>query len=323
MSEVSHTVFKGITNISQVQLLTELEYNLKYWLDWAFLKIGGWTDVDIPQVDVFSGNFHVLRYMHDNSYTNGQVWQAVRKDWVWEQNVNFDDNGTTRNPIDITSVLVDNVSVTSGYIIDYPNGRLIFDNAISTSATVHLSYSFRTVQTYVADTATWWREVQYSTLRADDIQFTQDDQTGDWSIGNHHRIQLPVVIVEAVPRGISEGYELGNGALRVLQDVLFHVIADTRHMRNKIMSILQLQNDRAIWLFDSDAVAAAQAFPLDYRGVRVNNNTYPDLVNEANGYRWKKCWFKNSTASDIETLNPRLHAGVVRTTCELIYGDIG
>ena len=40
------------------------------------------------------------------------------------------------------------------------------------------------------------------------------------------------------------------------------------------------------------------------------------------GYRWKQCRFMNTVVASVETFNPHLHEGTVRTTCEIILGDI-
>jgi len=325
MSSPAYSTFKGVSNYGDTQLLSEIESNLKQYLDWSFLSLGAWTDIVIRTPDVvdgYGGSPETLRYVSDPSYTDGQVWQGFRKDWVYESGVDYSYDGTTYNPLNIetSGIRVDGTYQTTGYHINYPLGRVIFDTAIDTGSVVEANYSFRNVQSCVADNAPWWREIQLASWRSDNSHFTQDSRTGDWSIGGHHRIQLPAVIVEAVSRGISKPYELGNTALWIEQDVLFHVIADTRTDRNKIVSILQTQTDHVIWLFDSDLIAAASAFPLDYRGERINGNNYPDLVSDAN-YRWKKCRFKDNRMYDAETLNPRLYAGVVKATCEIVFGS--
>lgn len=317
--------FKLVDHYSNTQLLTELENNLKHYLDWSFLSIGAWTDVTIqtPSVtDGYGGSPETLRWVDDASYTDGQVWQGFRKDWVYESGVDYISGGVTYNPLNIQSsgVSVDSTFQTGDYHINYPLGRVVFDTAISTSSTVKLNYSYRNVQTYIADSAPWWRELQLKSLRSDDIHFTQDARTGDWSIGGHHRIQLPAIIVEAVTRGRSRGYELGNQALWIEQDVLFHVLADNRIDRNKIISILQTQTDHTVWLFDSDVVTTNNAFPLDYRGERINGNVYKDLVSNST-YRWKKCKFLRNEVHELQALHPMLYEGVVRCSCEIVYGS--
>ena len=42
------TTFKSVSHIGNTLLNSELESNLKSFLDWGFLGIGGWFNVAIP-----------------------------------------------------------------------------------------------------------------------------------------------------------------------------------------------------------------------------------------------------------------------------------
>jgi hypothetical protein len=49
---------------------------------------------------------------------------------------------------------------TYAHHYNYPLGRVVFDTAVSTTSAVKLEYSYRNVQTYIADQAPWWDEIQ-------------------------------------------------------------------------------------------------------------------------------------------------------------------
>jgi hypothetical protein len=315
------STFKLVTNLGEAQLLNELEANLKMFFDWALLCIGGWNNVTSSAGDLYGGDLHSLRSTIDPSYTDGRVWQGLRTDWVWETGISYEGTGNPQ-PLQITGVEVGGTPMASGYYINYPLGRVVFDSPVSTSSEVTLSYSYRSIQVQRADDAKWWQELQYQSSKSTNVHFTQDANTGDWSIGGQHRVQLPAIIIEAVPRGSSRGYELGNGALVVEQDVLFHILAETRAMRNDLTDVCRLQTDKVIWLFDTDAVVAGGDLPLDYRGMLVGDKMYPDLVDATNGYRWKKCLFKSALVSEVDSIHPMLHESVVRVTCEIVIGSI-
>ena len=388
--------FKGISNIGDTLLMSELETNLKSFFDWAMLQIGAWNDVDISTTDIYDGDFSALRLVRDGSYTDGRVWQGARKDWIWETGVNYEVphetgevyqidwmvagyhqiNATTDPSIIVQSgdvirvtetsdtglntdysifnvpltgvyqgysnatsgvssgggkyqilknpqpvqVQVNGTPILSGYYVNYPLGQVVFNSPIATSSVVKTSYSYRYVQIYNADQLPWWQELQFSSLIANDTHFTQTGDYGEWTIGGQHRIQLPTIVIEAITRGTSKGYQLGDGALVVNQDVLFHVIAEDRHTRNQLLDICRLQNHKTIWLYNSNNVSAASGFALDYRGALVGAKTYPDLV-DSNGYRWEKCYFDNVIVSALETPNPKLFAGVVKMTAEIIFRE--
>ena len=321
MSDTDYTKFKGITNIGNDTLMTILENNLKSYYDWSLLGVGGWMDVEIPQSGGWGGDYSTLRMVSDPAYTDGQVWEGARKDWVWETGVEW---SGAEQPISITGVEVDGTNRgfnDSGYEhhVNYPLGRIIFDTAIETTSVVKCSYSQRSVQVYVADNAPWFQELQFRSYRVDSSHYNQTT-TGDWSIGAQHRSQMPAIIIEAVSRGRSRPYELGNGSLVKEQDVLFHVVAETRSMRNTLLDIISQQNDKQIWLFNTNTVADDSAYPLDYRGMLSGTNMYPDLVGPDSEYRWRKCFFKNANISEVESINPNLYQGVVRVTAEIIIG---
>jgi len=319
MTLSNHTQLKGITEIGDSLLMNELENNLKMFLDWGLLGIGGWFDVDLNESGPYGGNLSTLRLVNDPQYTLGQVWEGRRKDWVWETGVEYDGG----QPIQITGVNVDGTyygtgDATYGHYIDYPMGRIIFDSAISTSAVVKVPHSYRWAQIQKADSAGWFTELQYDSFRDDNQHFSVTN-SGDYFICGQHRLQLPAIVLESVPTRSSESYELGNGALMVHQDVEFNVLAETRWERNQLLDIISLLQDKTIILYDSESLSGV--FPLDYRGMLVANpRMYPDLTEPP--YKWKKCYWQNVTVSQMETYHPRLYGGIVRVTMDIVFGNI-
>lgn len=327
MSVRSYTQLKGISHIGETLLMNEIENNLKSFFDWSLLhSAGAWTDVTIPTSGINGGNFQTLRPVFDPNYSDGQVWETIRSDWVWETGVNYDE---TENPINISGVYVGGTlygtgHATYGHHYNYPLGRVVFDSPIATGSAVTMEYSFRNVQVSKADDSPLFREVQYGSMRPDDSHWTSKDDRGEWSRLGVQRSQLPQIVIESVPRRYQKPYEMGNGSLIVYQDVLLHVLAQNRWSRNNLIDIIALQDFKTIWMYNSDEIAASGAAPLDYRGMRVDGlNMYPDLVNDRGiGYRWKTMRMTNINCSDSQSINPELHLGTVRMTIEVIYGEI-
>lgn len=309
-----NTLFKGVHNIGDDFLLNILESNFKMYFDWALLNIGSWFDVNIDDQTVYGVNSHSqLLPTHDPSYSDGQVWQGIRKDWVWEQNVQYKDN----SPIQITSVLVDNqiVQKIPNFNIDYPLGRIIFHAPISISSVVKISYSYRFIQVYRASDSPWFNIVQYSSYNTSNEDIKQMDN-GEWAIGANHRIQLPTIIIESLPRSRSMPYELGSGNLILEQDVGFYVLAENKNDRNKLLDIIRLQQDSVIYLFNTNKLSHDDKYPLNYHGdLKDNSLMYPDIVDQ---YKWRKCWIKNINLFEIDSPNPNFHKGMARATLEII-----
>lgn len=326
MPNTDYLNFKGVTHFGDSFLMNMLEVNLKMWYDWSFLEIGGWINVAIPTTGIASGDFSRLRLVDDPNYAAGRVWESIKKDWVWEADITYNDKGgSARTPTVIGAPTVNGVASAVPFSINYPLGRIIFDTAISSTATVKLAYPYRAVQVYRADDAPWFFELQFASNDAggSSVQFLQTTD-GTWSVGSHHRIQMPCIIIEAVPRADSRAYELGNGSLVIRQDVLFHVIAETRNDRNKLVDIIRNQSDKGIWLFHVDNVAQNDDFPLNSEGELVGDMMYPELVAapEDGGYRWRQCHMANAVVSELQSVHPNLHEGTVRTTMEVVLGGV-
>ena len=83
------TTFTHVSQVGNTLLNSQLESNLKSFLDWGMLGIGGWFNVNIPTSGAWGGTFDQLRLVDDPSYGEGQVWESARKDWVWENEVPY------------------------------------------------------------------------------------------------------------------------------------------------------------------------------------------------------------------------------------------
>jgi hypothetical protein len=327
MENQDYLRLKGVTKVGYSLLMNEIESNLKLYLDWALLQVGGWSDVTIPEnTGYYGGDFYTLHYIQDPSYTDGQIWETPRLDLVHESGAEFEGN----SPIAISGVYIDDVfyapdDATYSHYVDYPNGRIVFDNAVDTTSVVTMNYSYRDIQVDIADDSIMWKELQYGSLRVDDDNLSNSD-SGDWTgKPSTKRQQLPAIIIEVVSRGTSRGYELGNGSLMRYQDVVFHIVSEDRFWRNQLCDMLMLQKEKTIWMFNTNEVADSGAYPLDYRGtINPDGVQYPVLVNrrEEGGYRWRKLTFSDVVLSEVESWNPRLYQGNVRATLEVIYGNI-
>lgn len=308
------TKFKGINNIAQDLLLNILEANFKMYLDWAFLNIGAWFDVSANQNTIYGVNRHSkLLPVEDPAYTNGRVWQGIRKDWVWETGINY--NNTS--PLAISNISVNSNIVTKNgnFTINYPLGRIIFNTPQSLTSDIQLSYSYRFVQVHRSSESPWFNILQFSSFNTsnNDIQLTDD---GEWAIGGQHRIQLPCIVIEPVSRSRSRPYEIGNNLLWLEQDIAFYVLAENKNDRNKLLDILRLQQDVTLQLFDTNLIAQNDNYPLTYDGdIKNNPLMYPDIIQT---YPWRKCFIKNISLFEIDSPNPNLHQGMARATLEVI-----
>jgi len=309
-----YTKFKHAENISDDFLLNVLEINMKSFFDWAFLCIGAWFDVKTSDNSIYGLNQHSqLLAVADENYEDGQVWQSIRKDWVWETGVSFKDT---------TPTIIDGIFVNgslqpndgTNYTINYPEGKIIFNTPQSISSEIKLDYSYRHVQVYRASDSPWFNTLQYSSFNTSSKDIIRTDD-GDWSIGSNKRIQLPAIVIESVARSRSYPREIGSNDIVIEQDIEFYVLAENKNDRNKILDILRLQQDLVFFLYDTNKISQNDKYPLDYNGnLRSDPLMYPNLVDN---YAWRKAWIKNVSLFEIESVNPDFHRGMARATVEI------
>jgi hypothetical protein len=292
----TYTTLRGITHIGDSALLEQIEHNIISFFDWGCLQIGGFYNYTIPSSGHYGGDFTNLRLVKDRNYNDGQVWESARSNWIWESGVQYN-----YQPIAISGIYVNNTfyptseSGVYSYHINYPEGRIVFDTAISTSSSVKLEYSNKQISWLPSNTP-YFRELLYESFRVDDSSYNTA-ASGMWSVLSQNRIQLPAVIVEAIPRRTFTPMNIGSLHQSVTNDVLFHIFAEESFSRNQLVDIITLQADKTIYLYDLARMEAEQAFPLNYLGDKTNNpKTYPQLVAASGdgGFRYRKGRFTDN-----------------------------
>lgn len=98
-----HTKLSSVTNVQDSTISNILLDNFINFYDWGFVDRGSFYNINIPQSGIYGGDRHKLRRSDDPRYTDGQVWEAYRQNWVWESGI----DGTDQQPINISGVYVD------------------------------------------------------------------------------------------------------------------------------------------------------------------------------------------------------------------------
>lgn len=316
--------FSGVNSVGEHLLMSQIENNVKSFLDWGFLNIGGFINVARVQSNIYGNPPSLLKPTEDPNYATGRVWQTMRKDWVWESNITYTRGVNTITPTLITGIYINNVfypvsttDPTYSYKVDYINSRIIFNNAISTSTTVEMEYSYRWVQVYSYDNAKWWQQLQYKT-DANASHFNQLEK-GDFSILSTNRVQLPAIIIETVSRGTSKPYQLGDKSLTMKQEFLLHIVAETMNDRNMIIDILRLQQDKIIMMYDTNAVIRNKVYAFNIDGTLNSTRLNYDQIIHDNDYQWTSIRLVDIFASDVESFSPFLAESSVRFGAEVIF----
>lgn len=299
--------FNHISDIGQRDIISSLEDNIKSFLDWSFLQIGAFINVSIPLSNPNNPGTHKLfPASGDPTLNYPKTWIAARKDWIHETGVSYKNT----SPINISGVYLNDVFLPapsgSGnytYNLNYPEGKLTFNNNVNASSKVYMNYAYRLVQIYKSSDNSWWKEIESNNYNPSNY------------ISNH--IQLPSIFLQLVPRSLSIPRELGNTANILQQDILLHVFSDNSVQRNNFLDILVKQKDNTIILYDINKVIKNNVFPFNFNGtINPNRLNYNQLIDN-NQYILNKCYIINSVVSELQSFSASLHHGVIRWTCEI------
>ena len=341
-----------IKNMGDSTISSLIQDNLIEFFDWGMLDAGGFFNIDIPTAGHYGGNKHKLRLVDDPRYNAGQVWEGFRSNWVWQSGLSCATQPKTLTRLGdktdpdypnslhtpgVSGVFIDgNFKPASGvgpykHHIDYPNGRIVFDTAISTSSEVTAEFSYKWTKVTRAN-EDFFREVQYRSERADG-DFTLE-ASGDWSQLAETRLQLPAIAIEVVKNRSFKPHSLGGLSHYVNTDVLFHVLAEDDYERDKLLDVISFQEEKILPLYDSDKIARSGVLPLDYRGMVNPLNRdgdfyhpkmYPDLIKASGdgGYKYDgvadgTATFKQARVQLSDAISPNLYHGVVRVNTEVI-----
>lgn len=300
--------FTGVQEYANAYLNQNLRWSLAAFLNWSFLNIGGFDNITLNVVAPYGGRNDQLKMVHDPYYTDGCVWQAFRHNWVWETGINY-----TYQPINISGVYLNNqfynISTTGTYqyILDYPNGRVIFNNP--QTGNLYMEYSYRNVYVCSANES-WFKEVMYTSYRSDDWKFAVG--SGIYQTIGNSRVQLPAVVIELVDNRQFKGYGLGGGHY-VKQDVILHVIAENEFDRDNLVDILSFQADKTLYISNLNTLISNNKLPLDANGSRVSGFlNYSQIL--TNPYLAGKLIIENPTTQKIGAISQSLYGGQVRFT---------
>lgn len=320
MAVNDHVKLRGVTHFNKDELTKTLRYGIKEFLKWGFLSIGAFESVALDDMGVYGGNRSLLRLAEAPPYDDGRVWEGFRKDWVYETGVPF-----TAPPVALSGVYINGTFHPSNTVgafahkVDYPNGRVIFSSAISTTSTVKAEFSHRSVN-FVDAEEPWFKELMFDSHHVEHNDFSNQG-SGKWSQHPQNRHQLPCVAIEFSARRPSEGFELGSQKKVRLQDVVFYVLAENPDDRDQIQDILERQDDKTFWIPNKNSMKINQDWPLDFEGSPITNfKTFPQLVaaTGVGGYRWRTVTFNDTRWQDAGDINPQLFGSIVRTTVSLL-----
>lgn len=317
----SYTTLNGAEFISKELESQNILHGVIDFFDWATLDIGNFQNITIspPTSGVYGGRRHQLRPVTDPRYSDGQVWEGFKGNWVWQTGISLD-----TKPIRVSGVYVDGSFYESddssyGHYIDYPRGRVVFNSGIGTSHTINAEFSPRIVGFFDSDSGPA-KKVMYESYRVDDDTYL-NPQSGNWNVLSDLRRELPFVAISVSPRTSYRPYQIGGGQIGEV-DIYFYVFSENKFWRDQVCDIIARQNNKAIWLPNRGAIKTSNDYPLDldYKGALVDTPVeYPDVIKPTGdgGYRWRQIYFTKTLKEFMDFRDDFLYEGVVKTTAEI------
>ena len=326
MSQNDIFALKGITDIKSQTIGNEIQDNLIEFFDWSLLNIGNYFNVTIGELSPDGIDYSRLSPVKDRVFQPGEAWQGFRKNWVWQTSITYTPAPiTTGNPaqpgipgVYINDIFYDQNTVGEfAYKVDYHNGLVIFNTPISVISKVQAEYSYKYINMTYPSSVPWLQEIQSNSLEPTD-GFLANEGT-PWSKPVFNRVQLPMVAVELVANRRFKGFQLGGGQI-ANTGVIFHCIAEDEPTRNKIIDIFSLQNEKTIYLFNSNQIIDSDDFPISQNGSPISNaKDYKQLVTN---YPYLKIRMTDCSVNKMEILNSSLYGGVIGMSIEVILLDI-
>lgn len=253
-----------------------LELNIQAHLEREFINMGLYQNVASGQLRVGGQRADVLTRKSSTEY------ESYFNNWVIE----LDASGIAGfETVNVSGVTVDGVFQPRGGgtyepIIDFRRGRVFFETAVPAGSTVEAVFSYKDVH------------FDFPTSFTSPALFSQfkDNTVGSAvTVPSGLVAQVPIVVVDLQNR-TSLPRQLGGGIV-ISQQVVFHILANSRRQMNRIVDQLSTRSDRkVIQGVDFNDVPTL----FNSYGDRASTyRTFTDMQSD-NALKWEKLYI-NST----------------------------
>lgn len=250
--------------MASLKLRSLLKLNLKFLLDYEFLRDGRYTNVSSGQQYYDGSDMSLL--LCDTSADNlfhgvddGQVWQSPFRNWVYESGIVLNNDIGIRNkelPVICSGVYVDHIfrptdithpDYDSNYShhIDWIKGRVIFNNSIDLDSTVQAVFAYKHV--FVGFEHDFNNQLRESYLEQE--YSTNPLTAGNIKYPSGNMIPFPAIFIELFDRR-WEPYELGNRSLIAHDRIYFHVWSLDDITRDDMVDTLSYQDSKRLPIID-------------------------------------------------------------------------
>jgi len=247
-----------------LDLESQIIMNLRRDFDLLFLDNGFFFNVASGQLDHLGNDqSNLTRITNDPDFIEGQVYQSQFKNWVYEEDVAVPSGFTTptlASGVFVNSVFRLRADLTYGHSIDYPNGRIIFDDpgAVLVTDDVRTDFGVKRV---------WVDEITKDVIPLINDLIASNPEIQNTSQTVPSGLTLPAVYIERV-RTTSDPLQLGGGKISN-REINFHILANHINDIKPLSFLLSEREDKTLKLVDW----AVAPFPLDEFGDKTSGYT--------------------------------------------------
>jgi hypothetical protein len=273
-----------------------IKSNVELWLNDLFLRDGLYTNVSTGETNFYLDDISLLIPVSDEDFADDRVFQSAFKNWVHESGIVVVQSGIPAtiiaSGVTVNGTFYPQLSGDPGFnaafahIIDYPNGRVIFDLPQVGSPIVQAQFSYKTVAVEFANEFNnEKRPLLIETKHKDnpratgvDIYPTKESRT------------LPAVFIDLLDRQTNP-YELGTRDGITDFFGVFHLWARDSYQLDLIEDILGDEHRQTLLGIDFNTAP----FPLLAFG---NKNpaftSYGDLAKTNGAHFWRRIYVEET-----------------------------
>ena len=287
-----------------------LAHNLAAWIEYGLLELGAYTPITFLSP---TSGYTDLKKSFDREYGgDGRVYEGFGPSWAWQTGV--------AAPSGLSSIFrpsgvwVDGTFYgpghgTYGHQVDYRNGRIIFDTAVTTG-TVQCEYVMNDVGVGFSDDQEYQRLVSDYADRFADIGTTSP--SGLSANRKSERVWLPSVFVNVNGLNSTRGLQLGGGEINTVSTSC-HIFAERPYDRSSLMNIIQDEQAKVLSLYDLND----DTLPFNYDGSLISSPVeYPTLAVKTNENFWTFAYIKSAKTGTKMNLGGSYYA-IVEQEIEL------
>ena len=263
-----------------------LDLNVRSYLDLKFLSNGMYSNVATS-----GGWYGGAQRVDQLTRVSASVYEGNFDNWISETDIT---GPSGYEMIHSSGIEVDSVFTAwgSGALapsIDYKGGRVLFQTDPGASAVVSSAFSYKQVLTASPDASA--SKIIFSAYKDNSVANLGQVPSGTLK-------QLPIVIVDPQLREFT-GRQLGGGQV-VEQQIIFHVVANSRRQVNKLTDLLSTGSYRSV-IQGVDFNLTPEMF--DRYGGKLGTYLNFTTLQANNSYKWEKIYIDDVRVQRAATEN--------------------